>query len=150
MAIADGWIARRSTELLDVRKTPMPRHTFKRSTLTVPLLLILATSCVSFRDQHLIWIDGVEFYIAEHKRIDELGFNPQYPNGRYIANEHYFIGKTVRPDGFIIYHYVYNLLYHSDRTCRYNLVVDPSTNVVVGWGSDQSLAEAKRNCIVSA
>ena len=61
----------------------------------------------------------------------------------------YFTGKTVRPDGFIIYHYVYEL-FHSERTCRYNLIVDPSTSVVVGWGSDQSLAEAKRNCIVSA
>ena len=126
----------------------MQCHTSKTRLLTA-LLLLAGTGCVSFRNSHLRWIDVVEFDIAKHKTIEELGFNPQYPNGWYTANEHYFTGKNTRPDGFIIYHYVYKL-FHSERTCRYHLEVNPSTREVVGWGMDQSLDEAKRNCIFSA
>ena len=124
-------------------------HIARWKVLTFSLLILVGASCVSFRNQHLRWIDMVEFYIAEHKTVEELGFDPRYPNGRYIANEHYFVSKDTLPDGSIVYHYVYKL-FRSERTCRYHLLVDPTTRVVVGWGMDQSLDEAKRNCIVSA
>jgi hypothetical protein len=139
----------RSIRALGVRLSRMLCHTFKTRVLTASLLLLAATGCVSFRNQHLRWIDMVEFDIAKHKTIEELGFDPRYPSGWYIANEHYFAGKDTRPDGTIIYHYAYKL-FHSERMCRYHLEVNPSTKVVVGWGMDQDLAEAKRNCIVSA
>jgi len=124
-------------------------HIIKTRTLTASFLLLTFAGCVSFRNQHLRWVDMVEFYIAKHKTIEELGYDPRYPNGWYIANEHDFTGKDIRPDGVIIYHYAYKL-FQSERMCRYHLEVNPSTNIVVGWGMDQSLDEAKRNCIVSA
>jgi hypothetical protein len=126
-------------------------YTHKMQVLVVSLLLLVlvAGGCVSFRNQHLRWIDMVEFDIAKHKTIEQLGFDPKYPYGWYIADEHYFTGKETRLDGVVVYHYVYKL-FHSERTCRYHLEVDPSTGLVVRWGMDQDLVEARRNCIVSA
>ena len=120
----------------------------KKLALSV-LQLTMAVGCVSFRDPHLRWIDWAEFHVSQHKTVPELDVDERYPHGAYIADHRFLTGTTEHVDGRLLYHYVIKDV-RRERTCRYHLVVDTQTGVVIGYGFDGSPKDAKRTCLVSA
>ena len=110
--------------------------------------LVLLGGCLSFVSSYKGFVHWVDFEVAQHKTIEQLGFDPAYPSGRYLANERYLVSKEVGSDGRWIYHYAKPTL-RKDMICHYHLLVDPKTRVVVGWGFDMELGDPKKTCGVA-
>jgi hypothetical protein len=88
------------------------------------------------------WIDDE---VAMRKSIEQYQYNPEYPHGRYLADERSLTSIETGPDGQLLYHYAKGT-FSKDKLCYYHLVVEAKTHVVVGWGFDPEFGDPKKAC----
>lgn len=110
------------------------------------LCCFLVSGCSSFfKTAHQKFIGSMNLEISLKQTIKEMDYDSNYPTGRYMADYHDLTAKKVRPDGFLVYHYAKRML-TGEYICHYHLVVDPKTDIVVGWGFDRELGDPKKTC----
>lgn len=83
--------------------------------------------------------------VALKETLNKYDYDPKYPLGAYFGDSRYFTNKELRPDGLLAYHYARRVL-TGKYICHYHIIVDPNTNVVVGWGFDTELGDPKQTC----
>lgn len=111
---------------------------------TVPMVFVSA--CVSMYDK---FVETMDIQVATHRTLAQLGYDPSYPHGFYVADERYFTGKDRRGDGVWLYHFAFPML--SGRiTCHYHLLVESGSGIVVGWGFDTQYGSPERTCRIAA
>lgn len=83
--------------------------------------------------------------VSLKQTLKEMGYDSNYPTGRYMADYRDLTIKDVRSDGFLIYHYAKKML-TGEYICHYHLVVDPKTEIVIDWGFDTELGDPQKTC----
>lgn len=121
------------------------RHDAK---LMITTLLAMLGGCLSFVSSYQGFVRWVDSEVALRKTIEQLGFDPAYPFGAYLADEHYLTNTTTDKDGWLIYHYARPTL-KIDMICHYHLIVDSKTRIVVGWDFDREFGDPKKTCGVA-
>ncbi|MBK8186091.1 MAG: hypothetical protein IPK77_01885 [Cellvibrio sp.] len=118
----------------------------KMRILELLIFTLVIASCSSlYKTAHQRFIDMMNSICSSGKSLDQLDFNPDYPLGRYLADHRDLTVSEVRLDGLVLYHYSKKML-TGQYICNYHLLVDPNTNIVVGWGFDQELGDPKKGC----
>ena len=87
-------------------------------------------------------------YVSHKKTIEQHGYDPQLPNGLFVADEHYFVRMEQREDGRFVYHYASPML-TGRIVCHYFLVVEPESHLVTGWGFDRELGDPEKTCRIA-
>jgi hypothetical protein len=111
--------------------------------------LVLVASCVSFKSMHARFIESMDIKVATKKTIEQHGYDPAYPHGWFLADQHYLTGIQQRGDGMDVYHYALPML-TGKVTCHYYLLVDRTSRIVVGWGFDSELGDPEKTCRIAA
>lgn len=109
---------------------------------------VFVSGCISFKDTHQRFIDEISYKVSLKRPIAKMDYNPDYPTGSYMADFHDLTNKEVRSDGFLIYHYAKGML-TGEYICHYHLVIDPKTDIVVGWGFDTEFSDPQKNCRIA-
>ena len=112
------------------------------------LAIVLEGACVSFVAPEKRFVRWADQKIALGNTIEQLGFDPAFPLGRYLADEHYLTNTEMDAEEKLIYHYASPTL-RMDMICHYHLVVDRQTRKVVDWGFDQEFGDPKKTCRVA-
>jgi hypothetical protein len=86
--------------------------------------------------------------VSSKRTVEQEAYHPEYPNGFYVADEHYFTGKTQRLDGIWVYHYARPMV-AGRIICHYFLLVDQSSQLVIGYGFDRELGDPEKTCRVA-
>jgi hypothetical protein len=98
---------------------------------------------------HATFVDSMDTKLARKSTLEQLGYDPAYPHGWFVADEHYLTGSEHRGDGMDLYHYALPML-TGKVVCHYYLVVDRQSRIVVGWGFDKELGDPKKTCVIAA
>lgn len=101
--------------------------------------------CFSVHSSFQQFVLTTNALVGENRTIEELGFNPVYPLGKYVANVYNLTRIESGRSGQLIYHYATATL-RPDMVCHYHLVVDSQTHLVVGWGFDAELGDPRKTC----
>lgn len=105
----------------------------------------LVVACASpLVSVHQRYIDGINDELLGSPHISDLEYNPDYPNGYFLADERYFTSKEPVDNNYTKYHYARHTL--GKRYCHYHLLVDVRTSQVVGWGFDYELSDPTKEC----
>lgn len=94
---------------------------------------------------HQQFIDSMNDGLLGNKKIYDLDYDPQYPQGYFIADHRYLTGKEFLKRGLVKYHYARPNLWEG-RYCHYYLIVKSDTQEVLGWGFDSELSEPTKEC----
>ena len=127
----------------DVREANM--NSLKRIAVLMCVQLVMVSACASMHEQ---FIQSINTMVSNKSTVKQEGYDPRFPNGFYFADEHYLSGKEQRPDGIWVYHFARPML-TGRITCHYNLLVDPDTGIVVGYGFDRELGDPEKTCRIA-
>jgi len=108
--------------------------------------IVVVGACASMHDK---FIETMNIEVAAKKTVEQHGYDPKYPHGFFLADEHYFASKERRPDGMWIYHFAFPML-TGRIICHYHLLVAPDSQIVVGWGFDKEYGDPEKTCRIAA
>jgi hypothetical protein len=113
------------------------------------LELVLVTACISFRSMHARFVESMNIAVSTNRTVEQHGYDPEYPHGWFLADEHYLTGIEQRADGMRVYHFALPML-TGKIICHYYLLVDRDSRIVVGWGFDRELGDPEKTCRIAA
>ena len=108
--------------------------------------LVIVSACVSMHEK---FIESMNIKVATKKTVEQHGYDPKFPHGWFLADEHYLSSKERRQDGMWIHHFALPML-TGRITCHCYLLVDQNTRIVVGWGFDREYGDPEKTCRIAA
>lgn len=111
--------------------------------------LVLTAACISFKSMHARFIEATDIKVATKRTIEQHGYDPAYPHGWFLADEHYLTGIEQRADGMRVYHFALPML-TGKIVCHYHLLVERDSRIVVGWGFDREFGDPEKTCRIAA